>query len=75
MSSKGLSIGAVKNALQRDGLDPKIMDLDPLKSVSSQMVGNSDELPLKEDPTYSKYFKMLKMVSLFRYVLRKCCTK
>ena len=30
-------MGAVKNALTRDGLDPAIMDLDHDKSVSSQL--------------------------------------
>ena len=30
-------MGAVKNAFQRDGLDPSIMDLDHDKSVSSQL--------------------------------------
>ncbi len=57
-------MGAVQNAMTRDGLDPAIMDLDHDKSVASQM---SVELvdkgpPLKEDEKYQKYFKMLKMV-------------
>jgi hypothetical protein len=60
---KGLSVDAVKNAMQRDGLDPKIMDLDPQKPVSSQMKRDADDPPLKDDPKYNKYFKMLKMVS------------
>ena len=59
-------MGAVKNAMQRDGLDPDIMDLDPEKSVASQLKKDEDEEddgpPLKEDPQYQKYFKMLKMV-------------
>ncbi len=49
-------MGAVKNALQRDGLDPSIMDLDPERSVVSQVREEAkavDEEPtLKEDPTY-----------------------
>ena len=32
----GLPMGAVKNALQRDGKDPSIMDLDPNKSMKGQ---------------------------------------
>ena len=65
MLQMGLPIGAVKNALQRDGLDPSIMDLDATKSLSSQVkaekeVEDSDP-PLGEDPKYAKYFKMLKM--------------
>ena len=61
-------MGAVKNAMQRDGLDPTIMDLDPNKSVGSQMdvelVDNGP--PLKEDEKYQKYFKMLKMVCVLK---------
>ena len=52
--------------MQRDELDPSIMDLDPTKSVASQMKKEEqvdDGPPLKDDPKYSKYFKMLKMVS------------
>ncbi|KAL7542696.1 hypothetical protein ACHAXR_011993, partial [Thalassiosira sp. AJA248-18] len=61
MMKMGLPMGAVKNAIQRDGLDPSIMDLDPNKSVASQTKKDDDGPPLKEDPKYSKYFKMLKM--------------
>jgi hypothetical protein len=45
-------MGAVKNALVRDGLDPDIMDLDPNKSVASQMKKDEDGdgPPLKDDP-------------------------
>jgi hypothetical protein len=59
-------MGAVKNAMTRDGLDPDIMDLDHDKSVASQMKSGDDVddgPPLKEDEKYQKYFKMLKMVS------------
>ena len=56
-------MGAVQNAMQRDVLDPSIMDLDPERSVASQLDKNKDDGPtLKDDPTYSKYFTMLKMV-------------
>ena len=63
----------MKNAMQRDGEDPSIMDLDPEKSVASQL-DKEDEVvdkgpPLKDDPTYSKYFKMLKMVSRIVYCI------
>ena len=60
-------MGAVQNAMQRDGLDPSIMDLDHNKSVASQLKKEEEEddgPPLKEDPKYQKYFKMLKMVRL-----------
>jgi hypothetical protein len=36
MLKMGLPVGAVKNALTRDGKDPSIMDLDPNKSLSYQ---------------------------------------
>ena len=112
-------MGAVKNAVLRDGLDPTIMDLDPDKSIESQRSTEKDEYggesqqppvaindvaeenreqgehstvicdrdasevvdvnsktgpigegiekkgplpPLKDDPAYEKYFRMLKMV-------------
>ena len=65
MAKMGLPVGAVKNAMVRDGMDPSIMDLDPEKSVASQLNKDEDIVdvgpPLKDDPTYSKYFKMLKM--------------
>jgi hypothetical protein len=66
MLSMKLPMGAVKNALARDGKDPAIMDLDPNKSVKSQLGGAGAEekdvgIPLKDDPEYSKYFKMEKM--------------
>ena len=62
-------MGAVKNAMQRDGLDTSIKYLDPERSVTSQLdrkealVDNDHPLKLKEDEEYSKYFKMLRMVS------------
>jgi hypothetical protein len=64
MLGMGLPVGAVKNAMSRDGKDPAILDLDPTKSVSSQMSGATEKdtgIPLKDDPEYSKYFKMLGM--------------
>lgn len=69
LSFQGLSKGAVQNAMHRDGLDPLIMDLDPDKSTASQLESKEDEIvesgpPLKEDSTYAKYFKMLKMVCI-----------
>ena len=59
--------------MQRDGLDPSIMDLDPEKSATNQLdeVGEIVDKgpPLKDDPTYSKYFKMLKMVRKLSLVM------
>lgn len=58
-----MPLGAVKNALQRDGLDASVMDLDPEKSIASQQKQEEEELvdkgpPLKDDPKYQKYFKV-----------------
>ena len=46
-------MGAVKNALQRDGMDPAIMDLDHDKSVASQLDPKSSDakkLNIKKKP-------------------------
>ena len=64
MTRMGMSVEVAKHAMQRDGLDPNIMDLDPEKSLKDQQtntVRDGDELPLKDDPEFAKYFKMLKM--------------
>jgi len=69
MLKMGLPMDVVKHAMKRDGMDPSIMDLDHDKSLESQRppkIGKSeDEPPLKEDEKYQKYFRMLKMVSVF----------
>ena len=51
MKKMGLPMGAIKNALIRDGLDPAIMDLDHDKSVSSQLdPKKKDALTIKKKP-------------------------
>ncbi len=63
-------MGAVQNAMRRDGLDSSIMDLNPEKFIGCQLDKEKDDGPrLKDDPTYKKYFNMLKMVSGFRFTL------
>ena len=62
MLSVGLSKEAVQHRMQRDGLDPKILDMDPDKPYSDGSDGNdkgSSGPPLKSDERFSKYFKML----------------
>lgn len=65
MLKMGLPIGAVKNAVQRDGKDGSVMDLDPNKSLKFQQQqqqsggGGEEEavdtgVPLKDDPEYAK---------------------
>lgn len=65
MEKVGLPRDAVKNALVRDGKDPSIIDLDPNKSLKSQISGKIEQkdtgIPMKDDPDYDKYFKMEKM--------------
>jgi len=73
MLKVGLPLGAVMNACERDSVDPTVMELDPNKSLASQRKEKEDEAkaeeeeeadtgpPLKDDPTYGKYFKMLKV--------------
>jgi len=63
MMKMGLPKEAAKHAMVRDQLDPSILDLDPEKSLKSQTGEGADTgPPLKEDPKYAKYFKMLKLV-------------
>jgi hypothetical protein len=68
MLKMGLPLDAVKHAMKRDGKDESIMDLDPDKSLKSQQTTSAEATesvdsgpPLKDDPEYTKYFKMLKM--------------
>ena len=74
MMKMGLPKEAAKHAMVRDRLDPTILDLDPERSLGSQTKGDAadDGPPLKDDPKYAKYFKMLKMVSCLRPRSSKC---
>lgn len=58
MLKMGFPMEVVKHALTRDGYDPSIIDRDPKKSSGTK---NDSGIPLKDDPKYAKYFKMLKM--------------
>jgi hypothetical protein len=57
-------MGAVKNAIQRDGLDPDEIDLDPEKALTCQLPPpqQSPDPSLNIDPAFDKYFKMLNVV-------------
>lgn len=63
MMKMGLPKEAAQHAMVRDQLDPKILDMDPEKSLKSQTESADSGPPLKDDPKFAKYFKMLKMVS------------
>ena len=67
MMKMGLPKEAAKHAMVRDQHDPSILDLDPESSLESQMGGGEEDTgpPLKDDPKFAKYFKMMKMVSLY----------
>jgi hypothetical protein len=58
----GLSLGAVRQALQKEGKDPNIIDMDPEKSYASQVkdggVKKDAGPPLKDDPEFRKNFKV-----------------
>ena len=54
MLKMGLPMPAVKHAMTRDGLDPDVMDGDHSKPAAG-----GGGVPLKEDPKYTKYFKMV----------------
>ena len=58
MLKMGLPMDAVKNAMERDGMDPSVMDGDHSAPAARPSKGG---VPLKDDPEYAKYFKMLKM--------------
>jgi hypothetical protein len=65
MLKVGISKENVRKALERDGKDVRVADMDPEKSYSSQVVVDSVKVdvnpPLKDDPEYSKYFRMIRM--------------
>lgn len=55
MLKVGMPIEVVKHAMTQDGVDPAVLDGDHSKPAGCGGV------PLKDDPKYTKYFKMLKM--------------
>lgn len=64
MKTVGLPEGAIRNAMTKDGLDPSLFDLDWEKSLASQQGGQPPPdtgPPLKDDPEFTKYFRMLSM--------------
>ena len=60
----GIPLGAVEQALQKEGKDKSIASMDPEKSYDKQIAkkehANHDhaEVPLKDDPEYAKFFKV-----------------
>ena len=60
----GLTTGTMLQVLQKEGNDPSIIDLDQGKSRTSQVKSGACDVkadaspPLKDDPEFSKYFKV-----------------
>ena len=54
-----MPLDVVKHSMTRDGLDPDTMDGDHNKPAGYK--SPDSDVPLKNDPVYQKYFKMLKM--------------
>lgn len=77
MLNMGIPLGAVRQALQKGGKDPNIVDMDPKKSYASQMEeqDSGDEKdagpPLKDDPQYTKFFKV-RLLSVAWYLHSEC---
>ena len=59
MIKVGLPADSVKAKMQIEGVDPAILDNDPDKMVPAE-VTSAKKVPVKDHPTFSKYFKMLK---------------
>lgn len=57
MLKVGMPLPVVQHSMTRDGLDPTILEGDHNKPVPEAPTA----VPLKEDPAYTKYFKMLKL--------------
>jgi len=51
--------GAVKNKMEQDGVDPSILDLGPDAFEPLDVPITAQVLLLKDDTTFTKYFKML----------------
>lgn len=58
MLKVGMPLPVVQHAMTRDGLDPSVLEGDHNKPAQEAKPAG---VPLKEDPAYAKYFKMLKL--------------
>ena len=50
--------------MKKDHLDPAILDLDPDKSLKSQLKSEDDGPPLKDDPKYMKVIRIFEFICL-----------
>ena len=54
MLKLGIPIGAVQNALEKEGKDPNVISLDPDKSLSSQQQSKAKAAPTPKQATGPK---------------------
>ena len=59
MLKMGLPKGAVVVKMSAEGLDPAVLDMDPEKPAPGGGGGGGGGVPLKDDPTYSKYLSLI----------------
>jgi uncharacterized membrane protein len=76
MLKMGIPVGAVEQALQREGKDRSIASMDPNRSYSSQIQERksaeskkAEHVALKDDPEYSKFFKVSCISCLVQFLL------
>jgi hypothetical protein len=62
MLKMGIPLGGVRQALQKEGKDPNVVELDPEKPYLSQVEGkdvaDKTEPLLKDHPEFGKFFKV-----------------
>jgi hypothetical protein len=84
MLKLGIPIGAVQNALKKEGKDPNVISLDPDKSLSSQQQSKAKAAPtpkqatsqvkkIESDPPlkkeYAKFFKVcIELPQVFTFI-------
>jgi hypothetical protein len=66
MMKAGVPIVDVKEKMRQSGLDPNMLERDPMDIVPSSLDNKSPpsdgaKVPLQDHPVYSKYFRMLKV--------------
>ncbi len=58
----GMPKEKVRHALERDGKDQAVADMDPDRPYSSQVSSEDSEPPISEDDEYAKFFKVCSMI-------------
>ena len=68
MLKVGMPKEKVRQALERDGKDQAVADMDPDKTYASQVRSAISEPPLSEDEEYAKFFKVCSVLQLCAFV-------